>query len=330
MIRVLTLVCGVFLLAASVVTAGRAQDGDKITVSANLVGVNVSVTDGRGRYVAGLTRDQFEVYDDGVRQRITHFAAGDAPVSLGVVYDMHPTTHNHMAAVLGALRRFAGGLRPDDDFFLVVFNERGSATVGFVPTAEQIEEHLKFIRPREPNSLYDAVYLAATEIRSRPWAKKALVVVSDGVDHGSRHGYGELRRAVGAFDVQLYGITINAQNPGVEAWTGRWMFEDLTRQVGVRASTAGAESALGQAAIGEMARASGGATYTPQAQSERELLDVCERVASEMRRQYTLGFYPADARGDARWHKLRVRVKLPGGAGRMRLSYREGYRARRD
>jgi Ca-activated chloride channel family protein len=322
--KLIQLAVGVCFFAAVMSTSGRAQDEEKVTVSANLVSVNVSVTDSRGKHVEGLAAGQFEVFDDGVRQRVAHFSAGDAPFSLGIVYDMHPSTRERAAAVLGALKRFTGGLRRDDDFFLLVFNERGSATVEFVPTAEQIGEHLTFIPPKEPNSLYDAVYLAAEKMRSRPRAKKALLVISDGLDHGSRHGYTELRRRVGEFDLQLYGIGINGPR------ASGWVFEDLTRPTGRRMLPESADSAAGQAALDQMARASGGAAYSPQAESERELFRICEQVKLEMRRQYTVGFYPAGASGKTRWHKLRVRVTPPGGASRLRLSYREGYRPRAD
>lgn len=318
----------VFIAAA--LTVVDAQEVEKVEVSANLVSVNVSVTDSRGRYVQGLDGGQFEVFDDGVRQRIAHFSAGDAPFSLGIVYDMHPTTRERAAAVLGALKRFAGALRRDDDFFLLAFNERGSAEVGFVPTAEQIGGHLAFIPAREPNSLYDAVYLAAEKVRSRPGAKKALLVISDGIDHNSRHSYSELRRKVGEFDVQLYGIVVSDLNAGPQAGESRWAFEDLTRRTGRRTLSESADAALGRASLDEMTRASGGASYFPQTEGERELFGVCARIALELRSQYTVGFYPAGVSDASRPHKIRVRVSPNRDSGRLHLSYREGYRPRKD
>ena len=320
----------VVFLVVGVSTIAHAQDGEKVTVSANLVSVNVSVTDSRGRYVQGLDGGQFEVFDDGVRQRVAHFSAGDAPFSLGIVYDMHPTTRERASAVLGALKRFAAGLRRDDHFFLLVFNERGSAEVGFVPTAEQIGEHLAFIPAREPNSLYDAVYLAAENIRSRPRAKKALLVISDGIDHSSRHSYSELRRKVGEFDVQLYGIVVSDSDVGQRPGESGWAFEDLTRRTGRRTLSVSADAALGQAALDEMSRASGGGSYFPQTEGERELFGVCARIALDLRSQYTVGFYPGVVSNTSGLHKIRVRVNPSGGSGRLQLSYREGYRRRKD
>ena len=328
MFKIVRHTAALVLLLASALTVVRAQEDEKVTVNANLVSVNVSVTDSRGRYVQGLSGEQFELFDDGVRQRVAHFSAEDAPFSVGVVYDMHTTTRERAAAVLGALKRFAGGLRREDDFFLLVFNERGSAAVGFVPTAEQIGGHLAYIPPREPNSLYDAVYLAAEEIRSRPWAKKALLVISDGIDHGSRHGYKELRRKVGEFDVQLYGVSTTGPVEDARAGARVWAYEELTGRSGGRPSSEAAEDSYGRAVLDEMARASGGASYDTRAESEGELSDIFARIALEVRRHYTVGFYPTAAPGDARRHKIRVRVSAPAGTGRLRLSYREGYRPR--
>ena len=328
MFKLARFAAGVFFIAATLSPATRAQDDEKVTVNTNLVTINVSVTDSRGAYVQGLAGERFEVFVDGVRQRVAHFSAGDAPFSVGVVYDMHPTTRERATAVFGALKQFAAGLRRDDHFFLLVFNERGSADVEFVPTAEQIGEHLAYIPPKEPNSLYDAVYLAAEKLRSRPTMKKALLVISDGLDHGSLHSFTELRRRVGEFDVQLYGVGINEQNTGTRVGSDRWVFEDLTRQTGRR--TVSDDDSLGLAALDEMARASGGASYSPPTGGERELFDICARIALETRRQYTVGFYPTAAPGKSRWHNIRVRLTPRGDAGRLRLSYREGYRPREN
>jgi len=320
----------VVFFVAALSTIGYAQDEERVTVSANLVSVNVSVADSHGRHVPGLGMEQFEVYDNGVRQQITHFAVGDAPFSAGIVYDMHGSTAERATAVLDALKRFVGGLRRDDDFFLLVFNERGSAVVEFVPTAAQIRDHLTFVPPKGPNSLYDAVYLAAEKLRARPPVKKTLLIISDGQDHNSRHGYKELRQRVREFDVQLYGIGIADPNAESRTGYGRWMFEDLTRQTGRRTLLESADASFGRAVIDELAHASGGTAYFPSTESEPELFGICAQIALEVRRQYTIGFSPTLSPAEAHWHKIRVRVSPSDGVGRLRLSYREGYQPRKN
>jgi Ca-activated chloride channel family protein len=175
-----------------------------------------------------------------------------------------------------------------------------------------------------------AVELAREALVERREPPLPPLVISDGIDHSSRHSYTELRRRVGEFDVQLYGIVINEPDEDVMAGEGRWAFEDLTRQTGRRTLSENADAALGRAALGELASTSGGASYAPQTGSEREPFDICTQIGLEMRRQYSIGFYPTDASGRTGRHKIRIRVIPREGAGSLRLSYREGYRPRKS
>jgi Ca-activated chloride channel homolog len=119
-----------------------AQD-DPIRVETNLVTLNVSVTDRRGNFVRGLTRQDFAVRDNGLVQEVDAFSTQDAPVSFGIIYDLHPTTDERTLGVLDALRKFTATLGPSDDFFVTVFNEMGSLTTEFVPTDRQLRTHVE-------------------------------------------------------------------------------------------------------------------------------------------------------------------------------------------
>jgi Ca-activated chloride channel homolog len=310
-----------------VATSVAAQDEERVTVGTNLVSVNVSVTGSGGKYVGGLTRDQFEVLDDGVRQQIAFFSAEDAPSTIGIIYDMHPSTMERTAATLRALKQFVQTLRREDNFFIVAFNERGSLVLDFIPTLEQVQTNLPLGPPKGPTSLYDAVYLAAGKIRESTQPKRALLIISDGEDHNSERSYTEVRNRIRGFDVQIYSISID--NPA-DAASGvnsdRWVFEDVTGRTGRRALLANAEAAFGHAVLEELARVSGGTAYFPEARSDRELIGICTQIAFELRRQYAIGFYPTDRTSAAKWHRLRIRVRpLDGSRGRLALSYREGY-----
>lgn len=157
MLRILIL-C---IVAVSLGNSVQAQEQDRIAVGTDLVNVNVTVTGPGGKYVPGLTRDQFEIMDDNVRQKIAFFSSGDSPMSLGIVYDLHPTTVERTAATLRALRQFVRTLRPEDSYFSLTFNEYGSLILDFIPTLEQVQVHLTRDAARGPSSLYDAVFLAA-------------------------------------------------------------------------------------------------------------------------------------------------------------------------
>ncbi|MBV9211793.1 MAG: VWA domain-containing protein [Acidobacteria bacterium] len=311
------------LLFMTVFVSARGQSQeDEVAVGTNLVSVNVTVTGSNGKSVSGLKREQFEVFDDNEKQQIAFFSAENAPTTFGIVYDMHPSTVERSTATLRALKQFTRTLRTEDDFFIVAFNERGSLSLDFIPTLEQVQTNLPMGQPKGAASLYDAVYMAAGKIRESRNPKRALLIISDGLDHNSRSSYREMRDRIRGFDVQIYSIRIDDS-----ANTNRWAFEDVTRRTG-RRTFEKAETAMGSAALAELAKASGGTAYFPEAAGERELAAICTQIALELRQQYAIGFYPTDATGGARWHRLRLRV-IPSdeSQGRLTLSYREGYQS---
>ncbi len=152
------------ILTAILIFPVFGQDETPIRVETNLVNINVAIKDKNSDFVEGLQKENFEIFDNNIKQEIEYFSAEDAPISFGIVYDMHPTTEERTTAVLESLREFAKKLKANDDIFSIVFNRRGSLITDFIPTAEQLNANLsgKF---REPNALYDAIFLATEKIR---------------------------------------------------------------------------------------------------------------------------------------------------------------------
>jgi Ca-activated chloride channel homolog len=148
--------CLVLLLAATVkaqtTSTNRSQPDDRVVVGTNLVTVNVIVTDGNGRYVQGLSEDQFTVYDNKVKQQIVHFSSEPAALSIGIVCEVHASTPEQARAVLTALKQFTATLRSEDEFFFIAFSEHGSLTTEFIPSSDQILEYLRFVKPGGPAS----------------------------------------------------------------------------------------------------------------------------------------------------------------------------------
>src|SRR6185436_3831194 len=142
-LQILIATLALLLLTTSTITAQE----ESVVTRTDFVGVNVIVTDKSGRYVRGLTRDDFELFDEKVKQEIAHFSSDPAPVSLGIVYELHPGTADRRSAMLAALRQFARNLGEEDDFFFMAFGAQGSVTTGFVPTEDQVINHLAAIRP---------------------------------------------------------------------------------------------------------------------------------------------------------------------------------------
>ncbi|HYH86861.1 MAG TPA: VWA domain-containing protein [Pyrinomonadaceae bacterium] len=311
-------------------TSALAQDNDdeRVVIDARLVSVNVSVTDARGVPIKALDKDRFEVFSDNVRQQIAHFSTEEAPLSIGIVYDIHSSTPERTDAALRALKQFTRTLRREDDFFVTVFNQRGSVVVDFVPTVDQVFNHLTYVAPKGPSALYDAIYQAAEKVNAARAEKKALLIISDGYDHQSGHSDREVRSRVKELNIQVYGIGIADPHDDPLEGRGRWVFEDITRQTGRRTFLARTDAAFGRAVLEEMSRASGGAAYFPDSRNgEQELAGLGAQILLELRRQYTLAFYPTGAQSGAGWHKIRVRVTTLAGSDGLRLSYRKGYKA---
>ena len=325
-LQLLTAALVLGLLPASTTTA---QD-QRIVSRTDFVSVNVVVTNKSGRYVRGLTRDDFELFDEKVKQEIAHFSSDPAPVSLGIVYEVHPGTSDRRSAMLGALRQFTRDLSDGDDFFFMAFGAQGSVTTGFIPTEEQVLNHLAAVRPGGASSLYDAIYTAAGRLRQERNLKKALLIISDGEDHQSRTKYKALRNRLREFDVQIYAVGIVDPPLDRTAGHGRWFFEDITRQTPARVFQRHVENGMGHAVLSEMARISGGSAYYPETENEPQLVAICTQVAAELRQQYTLGFYPTGVESNRTWHRIRISLKPESGRRGLSLSYRQGYRLARE
>jgi Ca-activated chloride channel family protein len=292
-----------------------------VAITSNLVTVNVIVTDRKGSYVKGLNADQFSIYDENIKQNIAHFSVGAAPVSIGIVCET-PVRLERTATILAALKQFVSTLGQHDTFFFTAYSRDGSVTTDFIPSAAQLTGHLSAVKPGGPSALYDALFSGADKLRQAPNLKRALLVVSDGQDNSSKHTYDDLRNRLREFDVQIYTIAIADKAMDQFAGSRRWMFEDLTRQTGRRSFPTISEAGIGQGVLAEMSRVSGGATYSAESESEPELTWICAQIATELREQYTLGFYPSQV-SPQRWHKLKVHIATQ--QLKLSLSYRKGY-----
>jgi len=282
------------------------------------VTLNVIVTDRNGHYVEGLSPDQFEIYDNDVKQEITHFSTDDSAAAIGIVYEVDENDTEQLSGVLNAFKQFVSTLQSNDEFFFVAFNKRGSVTTGFIPSQAQILEYMQFVSVGDPFSLYDSIYLATEHLKQSPNTKKALLVISDAKDNGDNNSYRKLRDRVRTLNAQIYIIRVS--EPDSDALRG-WIFEDLTRQSGRRSFLLDTDTGIGRLVLEEMSRASDG-SYFPQAESESELAGICTQIKLELRRQYTFGFYSNVTSGE--WHTLKVRLHETG-RGPLTLSYREGY-----
>lgn len=269
----------------------------------DVVTVTVTVTDHKHQPVTGLARQDFEVYEDKVKQKIEFFASVDGPASIGVIFDLSASMEKKIGRARAALKAFVQTSHAEDDFFLITFNQR-LHLVADSSDGETLLEKLAKAEASGSTALYDAIYLGVEKARQGRHSKRTLLVISDGEDNASRYKLGELRQLVKESDVQIYCIGI---------------FEGSSEC----GKSCRRES---QVMMEELAQATGGKAFFPE--SAAELEDATTRIALELRQQYSLGYVPTRTQRDGQWRRIKVRVnpitrELP----RVTVRAREGYYA---
>ena len=205
----------------NVAASGTSRRDARLRVDVNLVLVPATVTDPMNRLVTGLEKENFEIFDNNIGQMIKSFSTEDAPVTIGIVFDLSGSMNSKFQRARKALSEFLRTSNPLDEFFVVGFNDRPAVIVDYTSDVDDVEARMVMLKPENRTALIDAVYLAMTKLRDGKYERKALLIISDGGDNRSRYTEGELRRAVRESDVQIYSIGIfdqYAPTTGGAAW----------------------------------------------------------------------------------------------------------------
>lgn len=276
---------------------------EQIIVNTDLINLTVTVTDQYGRYVSGLEKKAFAVFDGKEQQEISHFSDDDAPVSVGVIFDVSGSmSGDKIRRAREALSRFIEMSHDSDEYFLIAFNSRAQLVLDKTRDGKAVLDKLTYVETRSNTALYDATYLGVEKVQRGAHQKRALLLISDGQDNDSRYTFSEVRRLLKESDVVLYSIGILGGNdPG---------------------SSLGLE---GQAILDELSAVSGGKAFFPN--SAPEMDEIFEKIALELRHQYSIGYRPNNFTNDGKWHKIKVRVTPPRGLPRLFVRSREGYYA---
>jgi Ca-activated chloride channel family protein len=282
--------------------SGNQGDQERIRDHTDLVSLPVTVTDAYNRLVTGLDRNHFEVYEDKVKQEISFFSDDDAPVNLGIVFDVSGSMKGKLDRARDALKAFIQTSHSDDDFFLVGFNQRANLLAEFTD-GDSLSNKLTLVNPTGQTALYDAAYLGIEKAKQGRHNRHALLLISDGQDNSSRYTYGELRKLLKEAGVQIYCIGI----------------------VEIGGGAGGSLDMQGQAILEEIAQTTGGKAFFPR--SGAELEDATTRIALELRHQYSIGYNPTNVKRDGQWHKIKVNVKGPKGLSNLKVQHKEGYYA---
>jgi Ca-activated chloride channel homolog len=268
----------------------------KLSVNVDLTEVHVNVTDEKDRPVGNLRKENFRVFEDRKEQQIMVFKHEDAPISLGLVIDNSRSIEPRKQRLDTAALSFVRKSNPQDETFIVHFDDTARIDRDFTDSIPALEEALAGVKPFGQTAIFDALILALEHMENAKHLKKAILLITDGVDNSSKHTMSEAIEATKRSRVAVYTVGLLSMSGGQKA-------ED---------------------ALIHIAEASGGHAYFPNDVDEARL--YMERVARDLREQYTLGYIPTNKNGG--WRSVRVDVLPPPGlpaTTKLTANYRHGY-----
>ncbi len=240
--------------------------------------INVTVTDPYNRLVTGLDPDNFRVYEDNIEQEVVTFSSEDVPISIGVIFDFSGSMANKIGKAREAALQFFKTANPQDEFFLVSFNERAELTSAFTNSIEDLQSRMMMTAPKGRTALLDAIYLGLSQMRGAKNGKRALLILSDGGDNHSRY------------------------------------YRNRTP-----------EELNGPSLLGEVTELTGGRVFAVE--NLNELPDIASKIGMELRNQYVLGYRPSNKAHDARWRKIKIKLRAPKGLPPLNVYSKTGYYA---
>ena len=289
------------LLAATLLAHAAAQTLEeaprRFKSRIDLVSITATVVDASGALVSGLTQDEFEVYEDGERQVLTHFGSDRVPIGLGLLLDVSDSMRGQrIADARASVARFLFDLlSQDDEFFVMSFNHEPRVIAPWTNRSDQVQPRLDALRPSGGTSIYDAVIAALPLFDQRSRQRASIVLISDGADTASDARVRDVRRALLRSDAFVYAIAIDppADTRPINARVNPYALREITDDSGGRTEVVHDSADLGAATA---------------------------RIADELNHQYVLAYTPAH-RPDGQYHSIRVRVTRPDHRVRARRGY---------
>ncbi len=279
----------------------KLHPGSFLRMNVDMVLVPVTVTDPMNRLVTGLEKEDFHIYENNNQQTIRNFACEDAPVSIGIIFDLSGSMNSKLNRAKASILQFIKTANPQDEFFVIGFNDRPELIEDFTGSVEDIQARLATVHSGHRTALLDAIYYGVAKMRDAKHERKALLVVSDGGDNRSRYTEGEVRSKVRESDVEIYAMGIfDPYAPTPEERMGPMLLDNLADE-------------------------SGGRMF--QVADVDELSDIAEKISTELRNQYMIGYRPTDLSRDGKWRKVKVKVNPPPGLPPLTVYARTGYYA---
>jgi Ca-activated chloride channel family protein len=280
------------------------QPGARFTLDTSLVLIPVTVTDSTNRFVLGLQKGDFHLYEDGVEQTIANLSGEDAPLSVGIAFDTSGSMTDKLRTSRRAASQFLRTMNAQDEAFLVEFGDQASVTAGFTSQLEEIQNKLASMAPGGLTAMFDGAQLALREMQKAKNPRKAIVIISDGGDNNSRYTAREIESLVREADVQIYAMGVFQPS----------IFAGLSK-----------EEVNGPRMLSQLAEQTGGRAFT--ASDGNDLPSVAARIAIELRNQYVLAYRSKNRNNDGKYRKVEVKITPPAGIASVKAHWRLGYYA---
>jgi Ca-activated chloride channel homolog len=262
--------------------------------------IPVTVTTKRG-IVTDLQKEIFQIYEGDKLQEIGSLAPKDSPISVGLLLDLSGSMRTKINAARESILRFIQTSNPENEYFLIGFNDDPRLLKNFTTSIEDIRSSLATVVPEHRTALYDAIDLGLAKTKDARYERQVLLVISDGADTRSRHTYNQVRTESGSSNVQIYSIGISDPYAATP------------------------EERTGPVFLSELSEGTGGRMFPVN--DIREMSDIAEKISTELRNQYVIGYTPHDLHRDGKWRKVKVKLNPPQGLPPLTVHARTGYYA---
>ena len=292
------------LSCAAVLAFAQSDSSFGLRVDSTLVVVPVTVTDSTNRFILGLDRKDFQLFEDGAEQRIQQFGGEDAPLSIGLLVDVSGSMGAKIETSREAVAEFLKTMNLQDEAFLIEFSDQAKLITGFTKKMAEIRDKLQSMESQGLTALLDAVDLGLVEMKRARNPRKALLIISDGGDNHSRYTAKEIKDLVREADVQIYSMGVFERLPGLRLTqaelSGPHLLSEISEQTGGRAIAASNSAALP---------------------------GIARRIGIELRNQYILAYAPSNEQHDGKYRHVQVKLKQPEALPPLKTRWRLGYYA---
>jgi Ca-activated chloride channel family protein len=296
--KLLKLCFGSLLLATPLLAQEGKQRPFTLNVNVDLVQIHVSVLDDKERTVGGLAKDHFKIFENRVEQPIAVFKHEDIPVSLGLVIDNSRSIEPRKQRLDAAALSFVQQSNPEDEAFIVHFDDEVRLSQDFTTKLSDLQQTLAATKPFGQTAIYDALMTAIEHMDAAKHEKKALLLITDGEDNSSKSTLDDVVEALKRNHISVFSVGLLSEAGGLKA----------------------------EQSLIRVAESSGGRAYFPENVEQARLM--MEKIARDLREQYTLGYFPTDPNRDGAWRSVRVDIMPPMGfPKKLNASYRHGYYA---